>query len=344
MTDAVRDQRFLLVSPAGISVLLSTWGATMVAVTTPDRDGRLDDIVLGFDTAAEYSANAGVYFGCTVGRVANRIKGAHFTLDGVDHDLAVNNGPNHLHGGTERSFDRVEWNGRHVASADGDVAEFRHVSPDGEEGYPGTLDTTVTYTLSAAGELVVAYRATTDRRTPVNLTNHTYWNLGGAGSATVLDHRLTLDADRYTPADDELIPIGTVEAVDGTALDFRQATRLGDRIAAYDATGAGGYDHNLVLRAGRSVDGPAATLHEPVTGRIVEMFTSQPCVQLYTGNGQGDTTGKGGRHYGRRSGVCLEPQVIPDSVHHPEWGPIFLDPGREYRHAIRYRFSTDRGR
>jgi aldose 1-epimerase len=342
VSDSVRDERFLLLSPSGVSVLLSSWGAGIVAVSAPDRNGHFEDIVLGFDTPAEYLANADVYFGCTVGRVANRIAEAKFALDGVEYELAVNNGVNHLHGGEARSFDRVEWAGRHVASADGDAVEFRHVSPDGEEGYPGTLDTTVVYTLTPADELKVEYIATTDKRTPVNLTNHTYWNLAGAGSPTVLDHELHADADRFTPADDELIPTGTIETVEGTPLDFRKSARLGDRIAAYDGTGAAGYDHNLVFRSGRSLSEPAVALRDPASGRVLQVLTSQPCVQLYTGNHQGVTTGKGGKHYGRRSGVCLEPQVIPDSVHHPEWGPIFLDPGREYRHTMTYRLRTDR--
>jgi aldose 1-epimerase len=342
MTDTIRDQRFLLASPSGVSVLLSTWGANIVAVSVPDRNGRFEDVVLGFDTPAEYLANAGVFFGCTVGRVANRIAKARFTLDGVEYKLAVNNGPNHLHGGEKRSFDKVEWVGRHVASADGDSVEFRYVSPDGEEGYPGTLDTRVVYTLTPTDELIVEYFATTDQRTPVNLTNHTYWNLAGAGSATVLDQELHADADRFTPADEELIPTGKIQSVEGTPLDFRTSARLGDRIAAYDGTGAAGYDHNLVFRSGRSLTEPAVALRDPASGRVLQILTSQPCVQLYTGNYQGDTTGKGGKHYGRRSGVCLEPQVIPDSVNHPEWGPIFLDPGKEYRHAIVYRFRTDR--
>ena len=342
MSDSLRDQRFLLLAPSGITALLSAWGANLVALTMPDRDGRFADVVLGFDTPAEYAANRGFYFGCTVGRVANRIKGAAFSLDGVDHRLAANDGPNHLHGGPDRSFDRVEWSARRVASDEGQAVEFGYVSPDGEEGYPGTLDTRVRYTLTRGDELRIDYIARTDRTTPINLTSHTYWNLAGAGSPTVLDHELIVDADRYTPADDELIPLGTLGPVDGTPLDLRRPTRIGARIAELDATGAAGYDHNLVFREGRSVAEPAATLRDPASGRVVEMFTSQSCVQVYSANFLGDTPGMGGAIYRRRSAICLEPQVAPDSVHNPQWGPIFLRPGETYRHAITYRLTTDR--
>jgi aldose 1-epimerase len=342
MSDPVRDQRFLLLSPSGVTALLSTWGANLVSLTMPDRDGRFDDVVLGYDSPAEYLVNSGFYFGCTVGRVANRIKSARFSLDGVDYQLAVNNGPNHLHGGDERSFDRVEWAGRRVASAHGETVEFRYSSPDGEEGYPGNLDTMVTYTLTRSDELLVEYLARTDRRTPVNLTNHTYWNLAGAGAPTILDHELRVDADRFTPADDEQIPLGTFAPVAGTGLDFREPARLGPRIAEFDSTAAGGFDHNLVFRDGRSVAEPAVILRDPASGRVLEMMTQQPCVQLYSGNFLSDTAGKGGRIYRRRSGVCLEAQVAPDAVHNPQFGSIMLEPGAEYRHTITYRLRTDR--
>jgi aldose 1-epimerase len=344
MPDQVRDERFLLLAPSGVAALVSSWGANLVSLSMPGRDGTFADVVLGFDTAAGYKANADVYLGCTVGRVANRIAGASFEVDGVEYRLLPNNGRNHLHGGSFRSLDRVEWQARRLEAPDGDAVEFRYTSPDGEEGYPGNLDVSVTYTLTGTDDLRVDYRARTDRRTPVCLTNHSYWNLAGAGSGPILDHELTLDADRTTPADDELIPIGTFASVDGTALDFREPARIGDRIATFDGTGAGGYDHNLVLREGRSTSDVAARLRDPNSGRVLELLTTQPCVQVYSGNFLSDTTGKRGITYHRRGGMCLEPQLAPDAVHHPQFGHILLDPGEEYRESTTYRFRTDAAR
>jgi aldose 1-epimerase len=338
---SIRDQRFLLVAPSGIAALVSSWGANLIALSMPDRNGRFADVVLGFDTAADYLAQANIYFGCTVGRVANRIRGAEFRLGAIDFHLARNDGPHHLHGGATRSFDRVDWSAQRVAAADGEAVSFRYVSPDGEEGYPGTLDTTVTYTLTRSDELRIDYLARTDRTTPVNLTNHTYWNLARAGHPTVLDHELQVHADLYTPTDLDLIPLGSIEPVAGTALDLRKPATLGARIAELEPGGGRGYDHNYVLPEGRPLTEPVARLRDPASGRVVEVITDQPCLQVYSGNLMVPTVGKGGVPYPRRSAVCLEPQATPDAVHNPAFGSILLEPGDTYRRSITFRMRRD---
>lgn len=338
---AIRDRRFLLLAPSGIAALVSSWGANLVALSVPDRAGRFADVVLGFDTAAEYADQANIYFGCTVGRVANRIRGATFPLGEREIRLTHNHGAHHLHGGGTRSLDRVEWAAERVASPDGEAVAFRYLSPDGEEGYPGDLDTTVTYTLTPADELRIDYVACTDRTTPVNLTNHTYWNLAGAGHPTVLEHELQVQADRYTPTDLELIPTGEIVPVNGTAVDLRHPAALGARIAELEPGGGRGYDHNYVLPESRSVTVPVARLRDPASGRVVEVLTDQPCIQVYSGNLMTPTVGKGGVPYPWRSAVCLEPQGAPDAVHHPRFGSVLLEPGDIYRRSITFRLTTD---
>ncbi len=337
-----RDARYLLVAPSGVSALVSSWGAGIVAIQMPDRAGRFADVVLGFDTAAGYVAKPQLYFGSTVGRVANRIRGATFLLDGALVSLGANDGFNHLHGGAARSFDRVEWEAATARSADGASVIFNRVSPELEEGYPGQVSVTVTYTLTVLNELRIGYEAVTDHTTPLSLTNHTYWNLAGAGAPSVLGHELWVAADRYTPTDDELIPIGTIESVDRTPLDFRTPRLIGERIAALEATGAQGYDHNLVLPDGGSASAAVARMRDPVSGRVVEVLTTQPCLQVYSGNLMTPVTGKFGAHYARRSGICLEPQGYPDAVHHPAFRSVLLEPGDRYLHEITFRLTTDR--
>lgn len=336
----INDRRFLLVAPSGISALLSSWGAGLVALNVPDRAGRFADVVLGFDTAAEYAAQSDLYFGCTVGRVANRIRRASFALGDTTYKLAANDGANHLHGGSTRSFDKVEWVAETKRSELGPSVVFRYTSPHLEEGYPGRLDTTVAYTLTADDELRIDYEARTDRSTPVSLTNHTYWSLSGDGTGTILDHELQVRADRYTVSDGELLPTGEIKSVDGTPLDFRKPCTIGSRITELDDTDARGYDHNYVLSAPRLEPAFAARLSDPSSGRVVEVLTTQPCMQLYSGNFMTQTTGKLGALYARRSGICLEPQGYPDAVNNPAFDSIVLEPGDVYRATIIFRLTV----
>lgn len=339
-TRVEEERRFLLTSQVGITAVLSTHGAALVGLVAPDRYGRFADVVLGFDSRAEYVAHAGMYFGATVGRVAQRIGGASFVLDGVRYELAVNDGRNHLHGGTVQSFDRVIWDAVARTTPDGQEVEFHRVSPHLEEGYPGRVEAWVQYRLTPDGEVQIRYRATADRRAPISLTNHSYWNLAGAGAPTMLDHELTVWADHYTPTDAELIPTGEVLPVEGTPLDLRTPTVLGDRIDMLDATG--GFDHNLVLASGRPTGGLAARLRHPRSGRLLEVRTSQPCLQVYSGNFMRPTIGKLGLRYERRSGVCLEAQSYPDALRHPAFDSVIVEPGTTYREITGYRLLVDR--
>ena len=276
--------------------------------------------------------------GCTTGRVCNRIAKGIFTLDGYTYRLAVNNGPNHLHGGALRSFDKVLWTGDVRLEGDRPTARFRFLSKDGEEGYPGNLDVRVTYSLPNDHEIEIEYEATTDRATPVNLTNHAYWNLAGAGAPSILDHVLTIDAERYTPTDDTLIPTGEIALVAGTPLDFRQATEIGLRIDLLTKTAALGYDHNFVLRDASGLR-RAAVLRHPDSGRELTVLTTEPGLQFYSGNFLKGQRGKDGRTYAHRSALCLESQHFPDSVNHPRFPDTILRPGRVYRSTTVYRFA-----
>lgn len=337
-TDA--DQRFLLASPSGVSALLSSWGAGIVALRAPDRDGRFEDVVLGFDTVEGYREHPGLYLGATIGRVAGRIRGARFTLDGREVILPANHGRHHLHGGAETPFDQVDWAAESLETPDGPSVRFSRVSPDGEEGYPGELSVAVTYTLTPGDELRIAYEATTDRTTPLSMTNHAYWNLAGAGAPTILDHELQVFADRYTPVDGDLLPVGTIEPVDGTALDFREPRVVGDRIAELEDTGSLGYDHSYVLPG--TGDRIAARLRHPGNGRVLEVRTTQPCLNVYSGNMMVPSVGKRGRTYPVRSGICLEPAGFLNAVNTPLFEPVWLHPGDAYRQTITFRLTTDR--
>ena len=323
---------FTMTNPAGIEVRAITYGGIITSLKTPDRDGDLDDIVLGFDSLEPYDAGS-PYFGSIIGRYGNRIARGRFTLDGETFALATNNGANHLHGG-DVGFDRVVWAGEPFERDDAVGVVFTHTSPDGEEGYPGTLEVRVTYTLTDAGELVFDYHATTDRATPVNLTQHSYFNLAGTAADDILGHQLTIDAGRYTPVDTTLIPTGELAPLDGTPFDFRAPTAIGARIDDdHPQLAAGlGYDHNYVLD--RTADAGlhrAALVHEPVTGRTLEIRTEEPGIQFYSGNFlDGTITGKGGRVYGHRSGFCLETQHFPDSPNQPGFPSTILRPGEEY--------------
>ncbi|MCY4571794.1 MAG: galactose mutarotase [Gemmatimonadetes bacterium] len=323
---------FTMTNPAGIEVRAITYGGIITTLKTPDRDGNLDDIVLGFDSLEPYDAGS-PYFGSIIGRYGNRIARGQFTLDGETFTLATNNGANHLHGG-DIGFDKVVWTGEPFERDDAVGVVFTYTSPDGEEGYPGTLEVRVTYTLTDAGELIFDYHATADRATPVNLTQHSYFNLAGTAADDILGHELTIDASRYTPVDTTLIPTGELAPVEGTPFDFLSSTAIGSRIDDdHPQLAAGlGYDHNYVLDR-TDADGlqRAAVVYEPFTGRTLEIRTEEPGIQFYSGNFlDGTITGKDGRIYGHRSGFCLETQHYPDSPNQPGFPSTVLRPGEEY--------------
>jgi aldose 1-epimerase len=338
-SDGTAVEQYVLENKQGVKAKVMTYGATLTELHVPDKNGKLGDVVLGFADLKGY-LDGHPFFGSTVGRVANRIAKGKFTLNGKEYKLAVNNGPNSLHGGN-KGFDKVVWKAEPVESKDGPAVRFSYRSPDGEEGYPGTLTATVTYTLTQKNELRLDYTATTDKATPVNLTNHTYFNLAGGASGDVLGHELTLEADRFTPTDDTLIPTGEIKAVKGTPLDFTKPTAIGARIGDLKDN-PGGYDHNLVLRGGKG-KGPyrAARVVEPKSGRVLEVFTTEPGVQFYTGNFlDGKQKGKGGVVYRKHQGFCLEAQHYPDSVNHKDFPSVILEPGKTYAQTTVYRFSA----
>jgi aldose 1-epimerase len=330
---------YTLTNSQGVVAKLIDRGATLVEWHVPDRAGHLADVVFGFDNLADYGTKSG-HFGATVGRVANRIAFGKFTLNGKEYTLAINNGPNHLHGGVKRSLDRVVWHGAPFENKTGQGVVFTYLSPDGEEGYPGNLSLKVTYTLTNRDELRIDYEATTDQATPVNLTNHTYFNLAGAGAATILDHKLKLYADRYTPTDDTLIPTGTIAAVAGTPLDFREFHTIGERIAELNDKPAHGYDHNFVLNNQDGSLALAAEAREPKSGRVLRAYTTQPGLQFYTANSLHEV-GKQGKTYGPRSGFCLETQHYPDSVNQPSFPSTILEPGETYRETCVYQITVE---
>jgi aldose 1-epimerase len=309
----------------------------------PDRNGKMADVVLGFDSLDGYLQNPSPFFGALIGRYGNRIGHARFTLDGRVYQVDRNDGENSLHGGA-RGFDKRVWTSR--ALTDGSL-ELTYLSVDGEEGYPGNLRATVTYHLTDANELRIDYAASTDKDTVVNLTNHSYFNLKGAGAGDILNHRVMLNADRFTPVDGGLIPTGELRAVAGSPFDFRSATAIGARIEANDEQIkiGKGYDHNWVLNRGGDGLALAARVEEPSTGRILEVRTTEPGVQFYTGNFlDGTIKGKGGKLYGRRSGFCLETQHFPDSPNKPAFPTTELKQGQKYQSTTVFRFAVAPGR
>lgn len=328
---------FTLTNRGGAKVGIVEYGGIVVSLEVPDRDGNLGDVVLGFDSLEDYVADT-PYFGAITGRYANRIAGGRFEIDGEAYSLPVNNGPNSLHGGV-KGFDKVIWKGE--PTPDGDGVAFRYVSADGEEGYPGQLSSTVTYTWTDENELRIEYEATTDKPTVVNLTNHSYFNLRDGGASSILDHELTIHADSYTPVDATSIPTGEIASLEASPLDFRTATAIGARIGEEnEQLGFGaGYDHNYVLN--RESDGLAlaATVHDPETGRSMDVLTEEPGVQFYSGNFlDGHHIGKGGVAYGHRSGLCLETQHYPDSPNQSGFPSTVLRPGEAYSTSTVYRF------
>jgi aldose 1-epimerase len=333
---------FTLTSGVGLTMQCITLGATITSLRVPDRRGHLGDVVLGHDTLDGY-LTASPYFGAVVGRHANRIAFGRFTLDGEPHRLTTNDGPHHLHGGI-RGFDKVVWDAEAFEEPHAVGVRFSYGSADGEEGYPGALTAGVEYRLTDAGELRIDYRATASRPTPVNLTQHSYWNLASGGADSILDHELTIHADEFTPIDATLIPLGTRRPVAGTAFDFRAPARVGARIEDDDEQlrRAGGYDHNFVLR--RAASGalrPAARLHDARSGRTIDVSTTEPGLQLYSGNFlDGSIRGKGGQPYRHRAGLCLETQHFPDSPNHPEFPSAILRPDTTYTSRTVFAFST----
>ena len=342
-TRGTNDQQevFTLTNANGVEIRTIPYGAIIVSIRVPDRDGRLDDVVLGFDNLDDYR-KAHPHLGAIVGRYGNRIAKGQFTLDGTTYKLATNNGPNHLHGGV-KGFDKVVWRAEPFDRDGGKGVVYTYVSRDGEEGYPGELTARVTYTLTPSNELVVDYGATATRATPINLTQHSYFNLAGAGSGDVLGHRLTIDADRFTPVDATLIPTGELASVDGTPFDFRQPTAVGARLGADDQQlkNGNGYDHNWVLNASGGALHHAARVEDPKSGRTLDVSTTEPGVQFYTGNFlDGTLTGKSGHLYKQRYGLCLETQHFPDSPNHPNFPSTILRPGERYQSKTVFAFGV----
>jgi len=340
---------YTLKNAHGMQAKVLDYGGIIVSLRVPDRNGRLDDVVLGFDSLGDYERGS-PYFGAIIGRYGNRIARGRFTLDGRTYTLATNNGPNHLHGGV-RGFDKVIWSVTPFQRSDSVGLVMNYTSPDGEEGYPGTLRATVTYTLTDKNEFIFDYQATTDRPTPVNLTQHSYFNLAGDGKGDILGHVVTLNADRFTPVDSTLIPTGEIKSVAGTPFDFRTSTAIGARIDRNDEQlrYGRGYDHNFVLNKGGrggkgGIEGDvtlAAHVYEPTTGRVMEISTTEPGLQFYSGNFLDSTLrGKQGVVYGRRSGFAMETQHFPDSPNKPAFPSTILRPGEEYRSRTIYRFGV----
>jgi aldose 1-epimerase len=324
----------------GLQVEITNYGGAVVTIRTPDRRGRMADIVLGYADPRGYVADTS-YFGALIGRYANRIARGTFTLDGVEYRLAQNNGVNHLHGGV-RGFNKVVWQAREMARTDGVALELTYLSKDTEEGYPGNLAVTVTYVLSNANELRIEYLATTDKDTIINLTHHSYFNLAGAGTGDILSHDVKINADRFTPIDETLIPTGELRAVKGTPFDFSRATAIGSRINQVDdqLVLGKGYDHNFVLNKKGQELSLAANVYEPASGRALEMWTTEPGMQLYTGNFLDKVRGKAGKVYNRRGGFCLEAQHFPDSPNRPSFPSTVLKPGERYRQTTVYKFTV----
>ncbi len=328
--------RYTLVNAEGMVVQIINLGGIITALKVADKHGGIDDVVLGFDSLSPYLERH-PNFGVIAGRYANRIARGRFTLDGVEYRLSLNAGRNHLHGGT-RHFGHVVWRAEQDMGPDWVGLKLSYLSVDGEEGYPGNLRAAARYRLNDRNELSVEYEAVTDKPTIVNLTNHSYFNLSGEGSGNVLAHEIMIDADGYTAVDQDLIPTGEIVPVRGTALDFTVSRAIGARISELDI---GGYDHNYVLNNKDGRLAPAAKVYDPRSGRVLQVLTTKPGLQFYTGNNlAGDFKGKSGRPYGKHSGFCLETQYFPDAPNHSSFPSARLDPGEIYRHKTIFRFSV----
>jgi aldose 1-epimerase len=334
-------QLFTLRNSAGMEVAITNYGGRIVSLLVPDRNGKFEDVVLGFDSFDGYWKK-NPYLGAIVGRYANRIANAEFKLNGITYRLARNNGENSLHGGLH-GFDKVLWKAKEIASQESAAIELSYLSPDGEEGYPGNLSVIVTYTLTEANELRIDYGAMTDKDTVLNLTNHSYFDLTGDGGGYILDHEIAINADRFTPINEHLIPTGELRPVAGTPFDFRSAARIGARIDDPDPQIqlASGYDHNFILNGGGRELTLAARANEPKSGRILEVRTTEPGVQFYSGNHlDGSVTGKRGKAYGYRAAFCLETQHFPDSPNKPNFPRTDLKLGERFRSTTVFKFSA----
>jgi aldose 1-epimerase len=330
---------YTLTNAHGLEAKITTYGGAVVSLLVPDQKGQLDDVALGLETLAEYIEKS-PYWGCITGRYANRIAGGKFTLNDVEYTLAQNNGENHLHGGL-KGFDKVVWAAEEISSDDGVGLKLTYLSKDGEEGYPGNLSVEVVYTLTNADALKIEYLASADKETIVNLTNHTYFNLADGGAGDILGHELMIDADRFTPIDNTLIPTGELRRVEGTPMDFRQLTPIGARIEQDDEQlrFGGGYDHNWVLNSSDGSLTLAARVQEPTTGRVMEVYTTEPGIQFYSGNFlDGSIIGKSGKIYQKRHGLCLETQHFPDSPNKPNFPSTVLKPGQTYQTTTIFKF------
>jgi aldose 1-epimerase len=340
MPNGAAVELYTLTNAKGMQAGIITYGGTVVSLTAPDRNGKYADIVLGMDDLAGYM-KATAFFGALIGRYGNRIGHAQFTLEGKVYKLPANDGPNTLHGGPA-GFDKHVWSAVPGSSADGETLELTYVSKDGEEGFPGTLTSKVVYTLTANNELKIDYTATTDKPTVVNLTNHSYFNLAGQGEGDVLSHEVMIDAARFTPVDATLIPTGELRPVAGTPFDFTKPTAVGARIEAADEQikFGMGYDHNWVLNKGAGGLTKAAEVHEPKSGRVMEVWTTEPALQFYTGNFLDGTLHGNGKTYVRRGALCMETQHYPDSPNQPSFPSTELKPGATYHTTTVYRFSA----
>lgn len=342
LADGTKVESILLRDGSGMQARVLTLGAALHSLDVPDREGKYADVLLG-DATLQATLDNPQYFGTIVGRFANRIAHGRFTLDGRTYNVPTNNGPNSLHGG-ERGFDKVVWD---VVETRADRATLRHVSPDGDQGFPGTLTVTATYALEGDGRLAIEYSATTDAPTIVNLSNHAYWNLSGEGSGTAMDHELMIAADAYTPVDATLIPTGELQPVQGTVFDFRTPKPISRDLRRGDEPQllhGHGYDHNWVVsRAPSREPREVARVHDPRSGRVMSLLSTQPGLQFYSGNFlDGSTVGKGGHVYRQGDAIALEPQLFPDTPNQPAFGSARLAPGEKYVNRIVYQFSTDR--
>src|SRR5580704_6762970 len=336
--DGQQVDLYTLKNQHGMEAAITNYGGTVVTLKVPDRNGKVDDVVLGYDKLEDYAAGK-AYFGAIIGRYANRIAHAQFTLDGTTYTMAKNDGDNHLHGG----FNKRVWTAKDVSSGSGQALELTYLSKDGEEGFPGNLSVRVVYTVTDQNELKIDYSATTDKDTVLNLTNHCYFNLAGQGNGDILQHELMIRADRFTPVDASLIPTGELRSVKGTPFDFTAATAIGARIDQDDPQLklGRGYDHNWVLNSGTAGSlSLAAQAYEPHSGRLLEVSTTEPGLQFYTGNFLDGIRGKQGKVYNRRYAFCLETQHFPDSPNHPNFPSTVLKPGQHYQTTTVYKFST----
>ncbi len=331
---------YTLTNANGVEARITTYGGILVSLKTPDRQGKMDDIVLGFDSLDEY-LKGHPFFGALTGRYANRIAKGRFTLNGVEYKLATNNNENHLHGGV-KGFDKAVWKARQVPTKDGVAIELTHISKDGDEGYPGNLTARAVYALTDKNELRIDYSATTDKDTVINLTNHSYFNLAGQGNGDILNHQVMINANSFTPVDSTLIPTGELRSVKDTPFDFTRPAAIGARVNQDEEQlkFGQGYDHNFVVNGQTGVLRQAAKVSDPATGRIMEVLTTEPGVQLYIGNFLGEMKGKAGKGYNRRHGFCLETQHFPDSPNKTSFPSTVLKKGGKYQTTTVFKFSA----